>query len=126
MRIDRDGRAHYYEIATPFTIEVLVGRKPANVWIGRSQALQALYETVTLRTGDELHCLPGGDFLIRAGEVFDFATRRHDASEILLHPAPWDPPLPLDKLREIPEALAHKPASYRTEITIAVRRTVPA
>ena len=126
MRIDRDGRAHYYEIATPFTIEVQVGLVPANVWIGRSQALQALYETVTLRAGDELHCLPGGDFFVRAGEAFDFATRRHEASEILLHPAPWDPPLPLAKLREIPLALAHKPASYRTEIALTARRTIPA
>jgi hypothetical protein len=62
--------------------------------LGGSQALQAVYETVTLPAGDELHCLPGGDFFVRTGEAFDFTTRRHDASEILLHPAPSDPPLP--------------------------------
>jgi hypothetical protein len=128
MRSDKDSRAHYYQVTAPFALEVRVGLALANVWIGRSQALQDVYETVLTRPGDELHCLPGGDFFIRAGESFEFDTRRHEASEILLHPAPTDPPLQLAKLREISAAAANRPISYRPEgakIAIGSRRTVP-
>ena len=125
MRSDKDGRAHYYGVVTPCSLEVRVGLVPANVWIGRSQALQNVYETINARPGDELHCLPGGDFFVRSGEAFEFDTRRHEASEILLHPATSDPPLPLTKLREISELASARPASYRHETSIGARRAIP-
>jgi hypothetical protein len=125
MRSDRDGQTHYYRVVSPFAVEVLVGHKPSNVWLGRSQVIGVVYETVMLRPGDELHCLPGGDFLVRDGEAFDFATRRGEASDLLLHPAPADPPLSKDKLRELPAGAAHKPASYHHELSSSSWRTVP-
>jgi len=125
MRSDRDGQNHYYQVVEPFRIEVVVGHVPANVYIGSSRAWQALYETVTVRPGDELHRLVGGDFLVRAGVALPFTTRQHEASDILLHPAPPDPSLPKTKLREVSAEAAHRPFAYRTEVAVGSRRTVP-
>jgi len=125
MRANRDGLNHYYQVVTPFAVEVLVGYRRSNVSIGTSNVLASIHETITLRRGDELHCLAGGDFLVRAGEAFEFHTRRHEASDVLMHPAQPDPPLPVAVLREIPATAAHKPAKYRHELAIGARRAGP-
>ena len=125
MRSSRDGLNHYYQVVTPFAVEVRVGHQLSNVSIGTSNVLASIYETVTLRRSDELHCLLGGDFLVRNGEAFEFFTSRHKASDVLMHPAQTDPPLPLPALREIPASAAHKPAKYNHELGIDARRTIP-
>jgi hypothetical protein len=125
MRSGRDGLNHYYQVVTPFAVEVLVGHRRSNVSIGTSNVLASIYETITVRPGDELHCLLGGDFLVRKGEAFEFFTRRHEASDVLMHPAQTDPALPLAALREIPASAARKPAKYHHELPIDARRAIP-
>ena len=113
MRIDGNMKNRYYQVVTPFDVEVRVGVAEAHVWVGRLQALQDLYQTVTVRPGDEMHLLVGGDFLIRRGVSYAFDTRRHQAQEVMLHPAPFDPALPMDRLAEITREEAQRPAAYR-------------
>lgn len=127
---DIDGRSRmdnrYYRVAQPFPLEVRVGLHQSNVWIGRIRALEIAYQTVTVRPGDELHLLVGGHFFLRNGQPFEFDTRRKAASEIMLHPAPPDPVLPLTALREIDREQAQRPASYRANSPgWAERRPVP-
>lgn len=125
-RIDRaaDHGNHYYRVREPFSIEVRIGVTESNVHIGRSMALQNLYATVMTRAGDEIHCLVGGDFFIRGGEAFEFDTRRHDSFEIMLHPAPPDPPLPMECLVEIDREVATCPANYRANVPDKIGETV--
>jgi hypothetical protein len=104
----------YYAVVEPFTVEVRVGVAGTNIYLGRIQPLQDLYQTVALRPGDELHLLVGGDFLVRDGASLMFDTRRHMAHEVLLHPAPFDPDLPWGSLAEISRDAARRPAGgYR-------------
>lgn len=128
---DIDGRSRmdnrYYRVAQPFPLEVRVGLHKSNVWIGRIQATGFVYQTVTVRPGDELHLLVGGHFFLRKGQSFEFDTRRKAPSEIMLHPAPPDPVLPLTALREIDREQAQRPASYRANSPeMNSRRAVPA
>ena len=118
MRYARTIENHYYGVTSPFPVEVRVGLRKSQVFIGSSMALQDLYQTVTVQPGDELHLLVGGDFLIRNGVAYAFDTRQHQASEIMLHPAPWDPDLPMDHLVEISRDQAHRPAAYRHEFEV--------
>jgi hypothetical protein len=91
----------YYAVIEPFTVEARVGLSDSQIYIGSSMALRTIYQTVTVRPGDEIHLLFGGDFLVRDGAAWEFHTRRHDPMEVMLHPAPFDPDLPADRLREI-------------------------
>lgn len=92
----------YFLVKEPFTVQVRRGHVPANVFIGRLRACQTVYEAVTVQPGDEIHDLCGGKFLVPKGsnEGLEFDMRIHEAHEVLLHPAPPEPPLPLAKLAE--------------------------
>ena len=50
----------YCRVVTPFDIEVAVGIRETNVWIGHSRSLANVYRTVRLSPGDELHLLFDG------------------------------------------------------------------
>ena len=115
----KDYGNHYFRVVAPFRILVKVGLSPAQVYIGRAQALQEIYEEVDTRPGDEIHALVGGDFLVRTSvdgktvDAYTFDTRRFAASEVMLHPAPPMPKLPAEALVEIPLAQATRPVNYR-------------
>jgi hypothetical protein len=116
MRRQGTSENQYFAVKEPFTIEVRVGLADSQVFIGSSMALQDLYETVTVRPGDQLHLLVGGDFLVRGWQAYEFDTRRHEAFEVMLHPAPADPDLPWDHLTRIHESATRIPANgYRAQ-----------
>jgi hypothetical protein len=96
----------YWRVTHPFTVEAIVGHEKSNTYIGASMVLQTRYQTITLRPGDEIHELCGGDFAIHERSVWEFSTRRNEAWEILLHPAPRPPALPYEKLQAIDKAEA--------------------
>jgi len=102
----------------PFDVEVTVGIRETNVWIGRGRSLANVYRTVRLSPGDELHLLFGGDFLIRAGQAYRFSMRRSEDGDILLHPGPIDPEVPVDLCQEIPTKAVAKVASYHREFAV--------
>ena len=113
-------RSHniYCRVVTPFEVEVGVGWRETNVWIGRSRSLNNVYRTVRLSPGDELHLLFGGDFLIRGGEAYRFFMRRSEDGDVLLHPAPRDPEVPVDLCQEMPAGTTTKVASYHREFAV--------
>ena len=108
----------YCRVVTPFDIEVAVGIRETNVWIGRSRSLANVYRTVRLSPGDELHLLFGGDFLIRAGQAYRFFMRRGEDGDILLHPGPIDPEVPVDLCQEMHAATVTKVASHHREFAV--------
>ena len=118
MRPNRAHENQYFRVIEPFTVEVEVGLAKSQVFIGSSMALEKVYQTVRLRPGDELHLLVGGDFLVRQGEAWSFGTRRQAAFEIMLHPAPFDPQLPFEKLAAITGAPIRPQAGYRREFEV--------
>ena len=106
----------YYRVTAPFRLLIRDGVEPAQVYIGRSQALQQLWREQDAQQGDEIHLLHGGNFLIHDGSSFEFDFDRHAASEILLHPAPRRPEeLPADKVQSISPKEANRPKHYRTQ-----------
>lgn len=52
----------YYVALEPFEVLRASGSKPSNTWIGASQVIDTIYETVTVQPGEELHDLVGGLF----------------------------------------------------------------
>jgi hypothetical protein len=108
------GANRYFRVRRQFPLEAKVGARPSNVWIGASQVLQTTYATVTAKRGEEVHQLVGGTFLVRrSGEVLEVQTRRREAFEVMLHPAPAMPGLPLESLLEIPVSKATPVRAYR-------------
>lgn len=113
MRRKTSFENEYFEVTEPFNVEVRVGLAESNTFIGSSMALETVYQTVRVEPGDELHLLVGGDFLIRGGKAYEFYTRRSSAWEVMLHPAPFDPPLPLDKMAPVEKSRKAYVKSYR-------------
>ena len=103
---------------TPFDIEVVVGIRETNGWIGSSRVLAHVYRTIHLSPGDELRLLYGGDFLIRRAAAYRFFMRRHEDDEVFLHPGPTDPEVPVDLCQEIPTQDATKVAGYHREFNV--------
>ena len=75
----------YYDVKSQFKVIALAGHTGSNCYIGRSRILQAQYEDVTAKRGDQIHILVGGKFLVRAdGTVRELVVRKTDATDVLL------------------------------------------
>jgi hypothetical protein len=59
----------YYRVIFPFHYLRIIGGTPSNTYIGRSQAITAIFDADNAELDDELHSLPGGLFLARGDEL---------------------------------------------------------
>ena len=79
---DRYGNI-YYNVTKQFQVTAIVGRKPSNCYIGRARMLESVYENITVKPGDQIQILGGGDFLVTKDDkkVYHIVTEKTSAVE---------------------------------------------
>jgi hypothetical protein len=58
---------HYWAVEAPFTVYALTEWQPTNAYYGSAQISRRRPEPTQAKAGDEIHCLHGGQFLVRQG-----------------------------------------------------------
>jgi hypothetical protein len=91
----------YFRVIESFEVLGVAGHKASNTWIGSSQVLDPVYERLTLKPGDEIHNLYGGEFALHNGKVWKIVLKEDPKHIFEKRYLPDHHTWPLDSLQQI-------------------------